>query len=878
MPDEFVNANLANLSQLNLWFPLIMLVFIPAITMGIWADERRQGTEELLMTMPLSAQQIVLGKYGASVGIYSVSLLFSAGSNLAILKFLGNPDIGLFLATYFGYWLIGLTMLAIAMVASFLTTQLTIAYIFGALLNIPLIALQWADAAPVSHQMATFLKSFSLNGLFESFGRGIVSFSNSLFFLLIPCVMIYCCVVLLNRRLWTAKHSLFFAGHYFFRTIFFLIAVFSLTGLLRLNNLGLDWTEEKLSSLSSETLEMIQEQKTDYPIIIEAYLSPEVPQELVQTRLNIISVLNEIKKKSPNEVFLDIFDIRPNTSDAWRLERQYDIRPKKVLFDSRGQVREDAIFLTIIFRCGPKSIVIPFMNRGLSVEYELVNAWVNIGNRPKKNLGILKTDAALLGRFDAYGNQIAPQWDIINELAKQYRIESVDPLQPIPNGKYDAILAVQPSSLNPEEMANFADSLRRGQSTVIFEDPYPLFVSDFLVGTKIAKPINPANPYPQPKGEINLVWAILGILFDSNVLWKNYNPYPKWAFLSEEFVFVDANPILYSEKANHSSSDPSSNSAVQSDNKSISGASITLDSFSEDEISVSSLEHILFAFVGSVSENPRAETKFFPLIRTEAAGTGKIEGIRPIGLRSFCQQRTEKNNIYHLACRIGGEVPKVFRLPETSENESKIPELNVVVVADIDLLTNGFFKLRELGVDSRTGVSFDFDNVTFVLNAIDQVAQDIKLISIRSRRPKHRTLTTIENATRSIRDQAAIDQIAFLKEFENERKQEEEKLNQKIQELVNRNQSDQKNFSNEESLELQSTLQASQQHLDRILDEKKQQYDRKVELSQREVAELIRQVQGRYKLFSVLFPPILPLLIGFVVFIYRKRQQRSFVR
>ena len=133
-PQQFFSRNLADLEQLNLWFPMIMLVFIPAITMSIWAEERHEGTDELLLTIPASDTDIVLGKYLAAVSIYTAALMFSMLTNFLVLVSLslGDVDIGLFISTYVGYWFIGLAMLALGMVASFLTSNLTIGFLLGA--------------------------------------------------------------------------------------------------------------------------------------------------------------------------------------------------------------------------------------------------------------------------------------------------------------------------------------------------------------------------------------------------------------------------------------------------------------------------------------------------------------------------------------------------------------------------------------------------------------------------------------------------------------------------------------------------------------------------------------------------------------------------
>ena len=887
LPDEFFNRNLANLDQLNQFFPFIMLVFVPAITMGIWAEERRQGTDELLLTIPASDFDVVLGKYLAAVAIYTVSLGFSMICNAIVLNTLGSPDIGLFVGTYVGYWLVGLAMLAVGMVASFATPNLTIAYILGALFNAPLVALVWAESI-LPETAGITLRNWSITEQLGEFGRGIISFSHLLYFATLVVVMLYLSMVFISARHWRAGASS--ASHlmlYCCQIVALLVIGLNLCILFGRYDLRADVTSEKLSSLSPQTVALLRNLEPEHPVQIEAFISPQVPETYVQTRLDILNRLREMKARAGNKVILRIIPTTQFSEEAARAEQRYGITPRRVFSTKRGRFTEDNIFLGVAFTSGLQKVILPFIDRGIPVEYELVRSLATMTEQKRKKVGVLKTDAGLFGQMNMQTMGSSPNWPIIEELEKQYDVVEVDPAAPIQE-TYDVLLAVQPSSLSPEHMENFLAVVRSGQPTAIFEDPFPLFAGN-VPGTSTPKR-PPGGPQammmgqrPEPKGKIGPLWDLLGIQFSvfveeekvgdtvrqvphpgRAVVWQTYNPYPKLSNLYEEFVFVD--------KGMDKASEP----------------------FNEEDPVSSGLHQLLFVFPGEISALNASNMKFTSLAKTGTkTGNVDVQQIAPGAMFGMMQIDDRRKQIptgreYVMAARIQGEIPGAPKpegangngedgADQQKDTESEKPEstkLDVILVSDIDMLHRAFFSLREQGDNPEAGLDLRFDNVTFVLNILDSLAGDDRFIEIRNRRATHRTLTAIERATEDSRKKTAKEAKRLQDEYDDFVKAEQENLDDKMKTLEERMKKE-----NMGAMDVLTQVDLAQKAGQKRLDAEKERLKTEMEREKNRIDTRmnleIERVQDTYKLWAVLLPPILPLLIAVFVFISRRLQEKE---
>lgn len=851
--DRFFRDNLANLEQLNALFPLLLIAFIPALTMSVWSEEIRQSTDELLFTLPASSLEVVLGKYLAVLSVYTGALVLSL-SHALVLFWLGSPDIGVLFSNYLGYWLLGGSLIAVGILASALASNAAIAFILGAIFCSVFVFIK-PVVEVAGEWLAGFVTPISVYNSFNDLASGVISFSALFYFLSIAALFLYLNTLVIDRRHWPATLEGRPAKlHYLIRVGSLLLAVVSLNIIIGHWGFRLDVTAERLHSLSSRTESLLEELSEDRPVFVQAYVSPDVPETYVQARANLLGVLREIDAAAGEKVQVLINSTEPFTPEAREAREKFEIMPRQITDFGNARSSSENVFLGLAFTCGAEEMIIPFLDRGLSPEYEIARSIRVVANSERKKIGIFQTGIDLFGGLDYQTMQSSPPWSVVSELRKQYEIVQIGEEQEAPDN-LDGLLAVLPSSLPQSGLDRLRSLIRSGIPTLLLVDPMPAVDINQAPSEQAGADMNPfmrsQQPQPPPKGNIRQFMADIGISWDpGKIVWDTYNPHPEMAQMPPEIVFIGE-------------------------------GNQTPDTFNPDHPGSARLQEAVFIYPGHVNQAAGGDIEFTPLVKTSVM-SGRFDYSQLIQRSFFGVQLNQSlphrpdQSSYIIAAQVQGRVPK--ETPEADEaknpegeadvadDTSKDGELNLIVISDLDFISEQFFQIRE-----RAPGNLIFDNVNFFLNCIDVLVGDESFISLRNKRMAHRTLERVEKQTRNFINQRLEEEEQAEAEADMALRDAQARLDQKVEELRQRPDLDERT----KEIMARNLQEVESRRFEVLKTNIETERDAKIAASMERMEAQIRRIENNIKTFAVLIPPIPVFVLGIYMFIRRRRKEKE---
>jgi ABC-type uncharacterized transport system involved in gliding motility auxiliary subunit/ABC-type transport system involved in multi-copper enzyme maturation permease subunit len=697
----FYERGQADLAPFFDYHPWLYLVLAPAVSMRLWAEERRLGTQELLLTLPISLGEAVIAKFLAAWAFMGTALLFTFPLWVTV-NWLGDPDNGAIFTAYLGSFLLAGAYLALGEAISATTSSQTSAFIitlaFGFLLTaagtpaVLSMFLPWAPATLIDHVAA-----LSLPFHFQALARGTLEMRDLVFFVLfiLGWLGIGACFVAQTGRRQTLLVSLS------------LLSAALLSPLLP--SLRLDLTEDKLYTLLPGTHQLLASLKE--PVILEFYFSDRASRELPAIRAYARQVYELLKEyqRATKQLKLRRIEVEPfSTAEDQAQERGLSgvrLAPN---------VPEIYFGLAAISPAGRKA-VIPFFTqeRERYLEYDLTSLLVQVTRpRPPRIALYAEPDLLVRGGINPWNQAPQSPWTAIEQVAKFYAVTFLEKgFRTLPQDA-DLLLLLHPKELSEASLYAIDQFVLQGRPALIFVDPY----------AELDGPPRFIAPNRNKTSDLNRLFRAWG--FECS---------------AEDFVAdaTYATPVTVAQGRA-----PSPHLGL---------LSLDQNAFSEEAI-LAGLKRLVLSSAGAIRQlECRREApcpSFSPLIQSspQAMTMPKValdylfdpqilyEAFRPQGQR------------FTLAARIAGKFPSAFASPpEGAETRGHLnlaqAPAHLIVVGDSDLLADRLWLKKPAEGGESVPVS---DNGAFLLSAIDYLTGHPELIAVHSRGPHLRPLTRVE--------------------------------------------------------------------------------------------------------------------------------------
>ncbi|MBQ4481170.1 MAG: Gldg family protein [Victivallales bacterium] len=463
----FIETNLANLSGFFVWQPWLFLILGAALGMGQWSNEYRDGTAELLLTMPVSIETLVLAKFLSGLSILFLGLLLTTPFAL-VCEWLGNPDWGPILTGYFGCLCCASLFLALGQAASVCSRNpfasglcafvLGLALLLAGFRPFNLMMIKWGCPSYIIEVVA----SLSLIRHFESFPQGLIALRAVYLFFAWTVFFLSFAILWLRRRHLSCSRHRTLAALVLWLVLIILFPVFEQLPA------RVDCTAEKHHTLDTGSRAILDELAT--PVVIDFYYSrdfPELPAPLRNHASRVEELLNELTRASHGRITLKCHNPK---EDAEQLATQD--RGLQPHIGSLG----DLWFLGAVFTPEdatlPTQVIADFPESEADLlEYQLMRAIDATQRATKRRLGLYST-LPVLEHVNPQTKNLLPTWWCIEQLGSQFEIVPVDQLDSASlRPDLDLLMLVHPKEITPEQEDAIAGYLRQGGGLIALLDP-----------------------------------------------------------------------------------------------------------------------------------------------------------------------------------------------------------------------------------------------------------------------------------------------------------------------------------------------------------------------------------------------------------------------
>ena len=283
--------------------PFLYLFLIPAITMRMLAEEKRNGTMELLLTKPLSEMTLIWAKFLAGLVLVAISLLPTLVGYFSVVALgdpVGNVDSGSVAGSYLGLLLLGAAFVAIGIFASSLTNNQIVAFILAALMCAFMhLGFEAICRMGFLGSAELVVRQLGMSYHYDSISRGVVDSRDVIYFVSVTALFMMATRMVLQSRKWHGwrKKKDLRRGHWIELTAGILIVVF-------VNVIGyyvfgrLDLTSERRYTLSKSTKALLK--KIDEPLLYRVYLEGDLPSDFKRLQNETKEMLNQFRAYNKN--------------------------------------------------------------------------------------------------------------------------------------------------------------------------------------------------------------------------------------------------------------------------------------------------------------------------------------------------------------------------------------------------------------------------------------------------------------------------------------------------------------------------------------------------------------------------------------------------